>query len=109
MSFRAGQSVTISVSAIVTTIQTANVPQVDRGRLIEAKIVIPNVANQVTFTFSLLDREGHTRYSIAGLSDDAQTILLPARAVHDEYKFGITPSGATGTAIDVGIYPTYES
>jgi hypothetical protein len=108
MSFRDGQKVEITVSAIATLIQTASIPIANVGMLVEVKVDIPTVTNTVTFTFSILDKDGDTRYSIALLPKAVKSIILPNRKIQDGYKYGITPSGATGTAITVGIYPTYE-
>ena len=109
MPFRNGRTVVIAISATDTLIQTT---EVDRGNvggvLIEAKIDIPTVANAVTFTFSIIDDEGDTRYSISLLPKAVKSIILPNRIIQRGYSFGITPSGATGTAISVKISPEYE-
>ncbi len=108
MAFRDGQSVTITLTAADTLIQSKAITEADSGMLVEVKVDIPTVANVVTFTFSILDREGDTRYSIATLAKAVKHIILPNRIIQSGYKFGITPSGATGTAISVICYPTYE-
>lgn len=108
MSFRNGRNVTVSIADDADTIQTTKVAQAEQGLLIEAKIDIPDSTNGVTFTFSILDEDDDTRYSIALLPDNTATILLPNRMIRRGYKFGITPSGVTGNDIDVVIDPTYE-
>lgn len=108
MSFRDGQKATIPVLAADTLIQSVKVPDVDVGVLIEVKVDIPTCANASTFRFSILDRDGDERYGISLLAKATKPIILPNRIVQRGYKYGITPSIATGTAIDVGIYPTYE-
>jgi hypothetical protein len=108
MSFLDGQKATVSISAVATTIQSIDVPDGDVGILIEAKVDIPTVANAVTFTFSIEDAEGDTRYSISLLPKAVKTIVLPNRIIQRGYTYSITPSGATGTAIEVDISPTYE-
>ena len=108
MPFRDGQKATISILAGDTLIQSVNVPLVDTGVLIEVKVDIPTYANAETFTFSILDRDGDVRYSISLLPKAVKSIILPNRIIQHGYKFGVTPSGATGTAITIGICPTYE-
>ncbi len=108
MAFRNGRTVAISVGAAATTIQSTEVPHADLGMLVEVKVDIPTYTNAETFTFSLLDREGDVRYSISLLPKAAKSIILPNRIVQRGYKFGMTPSGATGTDISIVIYPTYE-
>ncbi len=109
MAFRDGRQVDISVGAAVDTIQSEYVPAGDGGGvLIEVNVDIPTVANVVTFTFSILDRDGHTRYSISLLPKAVQSIILPNRIIQHGYKYGITPSAVTGTAMTVSLYPTYE-
>jgi len=108
MSFRPGRKTTITIGAAIDTIVSENIPSADGGLLIEVKIVIPTCTNVVTFTFSILDRDGDERYSIALLARATKPIILPNRYVEKGYKYGITSSGVTGTIIAVGIYPTYE-
>jgi len=109
MGFRNGRKVAIAVSAAATTIQSVDVPRGDIGGiLVEAKIDIPTYTNAETFTFSILDQEGDTRYSIALLPKAEKSIVLPNRIIQRGYTFGMTPTGVTGDAIVIEISPTYE-
>jgi hypothetical protein len=109
MAFRVGRKVAIAVSAATTVIQSANVPREDvEGVLIEIKVDIPTVANGITFTFSIEDEEGDTRYSIAALPKAVKSIVMPNRIIQRGYTYGILVSGASGTAISVVLSPTYE-
>ncbi len=109
MAFRDGQKVTVSVGAADTLIQSSYVPSADGGGiLVETKVDIPTFTNAETCTFSILDRVGDVRYSISLLPKAVKSIILPNRIIQNGYKYGITPSGATGTAISVVISPTYE-
>lgn len=98
----------ISIGAAVATQQTVDLP-LGRNKLTsqEIKLVIPDTTNGVTFTFAILDKQGVTRYSIAGLVDNSPHILLVERAIRPGYKYGITPSGVTGNDIVCSIYPDY--
>lgn len=107
--FREGQSVTINVLSTDTTTKTGRIPDVDSGFLIELKLVIPNVTNTVTFTFYVLDEQGDERYSLTGIGRNTKSILSPFVYCKRGYSFGILPSGATGTTIDVDMYPVYEA
>jgi len=106
--FRNGRVVTVSVGAADVAIQTTKVPICDEGILVEAKIKIPDTDNNRTFTFSILDQDGDTRYSIAALAENASTLVFPNRIIRQGFSFGMTPSDATGNAISVTIDPTYE-
>lgn len=109
MGFRNGRKVVIAVGAADTTIQSASVPRADVGGvLIEAKIDIPDYTNAETFTFSIVDQEDDTRYSITLLPKDTKSIVLPNRIIQRGYTFGMTPSGVTGDAISIEISPIYE-
>jgi hypothetical protein len=109
MAFRNGKKVNIAYLAAGTAVASTDVPREDvEGVLIEAKIDIPTVANGVTFTFSILDEEGDTRYSIAALPKAVKSMVLPNRIIQRGYSYNITASGATGTAITIIVSPTYE-
>lgn len=109
MAFRMGKKIALAYSATETLIQSVLVPHEQVGGvLIEVKIDIPTVTNGVTFTFSILDEEGDVRYSIAALPKAVKSIVLPNRVIQRGYKYGITPSGATGTAVSIVFSPQYE-
>jgi len=106
--------VTIAVGAAVTTqvLSSALTPSELVGRPLakirEIKVTIPNYTYTETFTFALIDSQSITRYSISGLAKNASTILLVDRSIGENYKYGVTPSGATGTDISVSIYTDIE-
>jgi hypothetical protein len=103
-------SLDIAIAAAQVVAGTVVVPGSFNQRTTqEIKVVIPTYANAVTFTFSILDKEGHTRYSISGLDKPTQTILLVARLIKPGYTLSMLMSGATGTDITISIYPDYES
>lgn len=104
-------SLTISLTAAQTTASTVDVPGSFSQRVLkEVKIVIPTVANTVTFTFAVVDGDGVTRYSKAGIDKDTTTVeIIDKLIVRKGYKFSILPSGATGTIIDCTITPEYEA
>ena len=109
MAFRMGRKVSIAYAAAGTAVAEGTIPREDvEGVLIEVKVDIPTVANGVTFTFSILDEEGDTRYSIAALAKAVKHIVMPNRIIQRGYTYAITASGATGTAITVVLSPTYE-
>ena len=109
MAFRNGRKVSIPYLAAGTAVASTLIPYSDvGGKLVEVKVNIPNCANDVTFTFSILDEEGDTTFAVAALARNAATMSFSDRIIQRGYKYAITASGATGTAITVVLSPTYE-
>ena len=114
MSIHQCKAVTIDVGAAVDTQVLSAALTMDtlggksRGKTREIKVTIPTCTNVVTFAFALIDPQSITRYSVTLLPRNDSTTLLVERTIGENYKYGITASAVTGTAITVSIYTDIE-
>lgn len=104
---------TIAIGEAVTTRQTVDLPGSFSQRVIDSiKINIPDTTNGVTFKFEVLDPESVARMTEDGLADNSDILIMKDVEniiVKPGYKYGITPSGATGNDITISIYPDYRT
>lgn len=95
---------TIAISDVALLIQSSSaLGAMNPVTTKEIKITIPDCANSITFTFSIIDPDGITRYSIVGIAENASTIILVERTLRTGYTFGLTPSAESGTWITATI------